>query len=164
MRIARFAPSISLLLLLEQLAHVNDAEVYADGTMDQVIDHGVGLHTVAESAAPLRRRVLRAQHGRLGRVTSLDELEREGYVDVCRLRPDCRQHRSSYARLRPCSSAGIVPLVVACLIAAVPLPALRHRFHQPFHTVSPSSGPAKRNCPDIHTDNLGGYHKLVILL
>lgn len=58
-----FRGRVSLLLLGEQLPHVDVAQVDPDRTVHQPAGHRVGLHAAAETAVPAGRRVLRAEDG-----------------------------------------------------------------------------------------------------
>lgn len=112
-----FRDRVSLLLLCEQLADVDIAQIYPHSAVDQAIDHRVGLHAASEAAVPLGRGVLRAQNGRLRRIPSLDQLEQEGDVDVVHvLGEPLVQDQDLVARVLP-QDLGVRPLRGGELVA-----------------------------------------------
>ena len=76
-----FRGRVSLLLLDEQLPHVDVAQANADSTGRQAVDYRVGLHS-AEPAVPVGRRVLCAEDGGAVHIAPLHELKQELYGHV----------------------------------------------------------------------------------
>ena len=85
-RIARSASRYHLRrspLLRQQLSHVHIAQAYPRGTVDQLVNHGVGLDASSELAVPVGGRVLRAGYHRAVHVPVLYQLEQEAFACYC---------------------------------------------------------------------------------